>query len=104
MANGSYDIITVGGGLGGAALAKATAEHGGRVLVLERETQFKDRVRGEGIWSWGVAELKELGVYDLLRSTCANAILWFDIYLGSIRVEHRDVAGTTLQRLPDLNF
>jgi flavin-dependent dehydrogenase len=41
-----YDIITVGGGLGGATLAKAMVENGARVLVLERERQFKDRVRG----------------------------------------------------------
>jgi flavin-dependent dehydrogenase len=31
-----YDIITVGGGLGGAAAAKVMAEHGARVLVIER--------------------------------------------------------------------
>jgi flavin-dependent dehydrogenase len=42
-----YDIISIGGGLGGASLAKAMAEHGARVLVLERERRFKDRVRGE---------------------------------------------------------
>jgi flavin-dependent dehydrogenase len=58
-----YDIIVVGGGLGGASLAKAMAEHDARVLVLERERRFKDRVRGEGMWPWGIAELKELGVY-----------------------------------------
>ncbi len=29
-----YDIITVGGGLGGASLAKAMAERGYRVLVI----------------------------------------------------------------------
>ena len=52
----SYDIITVGGGLGGAALAKAMADRGYRVLVLERETRFKDRVRGEWLAPWGVAE------------------------------------------------
>ena len=39
--------FTVGGGLGGASLAKAMAERGYRVPVLERETRFKDRVRGE---------------------------------------------------------
>ena len=39
MTHDAYDIITVGGGLGGAALAKAMAEHGARVLVLEREAQ-----------------------------------------------------------------
>ena len=56
MTSGIYDIITVGGGLGGASLAKAMAEHGAKVLVLERETQFKDRVRGEGMMPWGVAD------------------------------------------------
>jgi flavin-dependent dehydrogenase len=44
---GSYDIVTVGSGLGGSALAKAKTERGTRVLVVERETHFKDRVRGE---------------------------------------------------------
>ena len=62
MPTTTYDIITVGGGLGGASLAKAMAEHGAKVLVLERETQFKDRVRGEILVSWGVAEAKALGI------------------------------------------
>ena len=35
MASGTYDIITVGGGLGGSSLAKVMAEHGARVLVLD---------------------------------------------------------------------
>ena len=34
------------------------AEHGAKVLVLERETQFKDRVRGEGTMPWGVADAR----------------------------------------------
>jgi len=51
-----HDIILVGGGLAGAALARALAEAGIRVLVLERETAFKDRVRGEAMLGWGVAE------------------------------------------------
>jgi len=62
MASDSYDILTVGGGLGGSALAKAMAEHGVCVLVVERETQFKDRARGEGMHAWGVPEAKALGV------------------------------------------
>ena len=48
-----YDVVTVGGGLGGAALAKVLAENGVRALVVERETAFKDRVRGERIAPWG---------------------------------------------------
>ena len=56
MPNYDYDVITVGGGLGGAALASVLARNGLRVLVTERERQFKDRIRGEVMWPWGVAE------------------------------------------------
>jgi flavin-dependent dehydrogenase len=73
MAGDTYDMITIGGGLGGASLAKAMAEHGARVLVLEREQPFKQRVRGEIMAPWGVAEAQALGPYALLCSTCAHA-------------------------------
>ena len=63
MANYDYDIITVGGGLGGAALATVMAKHGARVLVLERQVKFKDRVRGEAIHPWGGSRAK--GTRDL---------------------------------------
>src|SRR5262245_22960720 len=104
MASKQCDIITIGGGLGGATLVKAMTEQGVRVLVLEHETRFRDRVRGDNIWSWGVAELLALGVYERLQRTCACKILWFDIYLGPVQMAHRDVIGTTHQHLPDLNF
>jgi flavin-dependent dehydrogenase len=51
----TFDVITVGGGLAGSALATALARTGHKVLVLERETRFKDRVRGENMVPWGVA-------------------------------------------------
>jgi flavin-dependent dehydrogenase len=63
MAAPSYDIVTVGGGIAASSLAKAMAERGARVLILEREKQFKDRVRGEAVVSWGVAEANELGIW-----------------------------------------
>ena len=66
------------------------AEHGARVLVLERETHFKDRVRGEGMHAWGVPEAKALGIYELLRTTCGLEVRWWDIYLGSELMAHRD--------------
>ena len=83
MAKTIYDLIIVGGGIGGSALAKAMAERGARVLVVEREKQFKDRVRGEGMHAWGVPEAKALGIYELLCSTCGLEVRWWDIYLGS---------------------
>jgi choline dehydrogenase-like flavoprotein len=43
-----YDIITIGGGLGGAPLAKAMAERGARVLVLEREMSSRTACAARG--------------------------------------------------------
>jgi menaquinone-9 beta-reductase len=104
MGSDTYDIITVGGGLGGSSLAKAMAEHGARVLVLERETQFKDRVRGEVMVPWGVAEAQKLGLYDLLRQTCAHELRWLDFSAGSLTVEQRDFVTTSAPQLPALTF
>ena len=61
MGSSTFDVVTVGGGLGASACAASMARSGMRVLVLEKETQFKDRVRGEYIATWGVAEARELG-------------------------------------------
>jgi len=104
MASGTYDIITVGGGLGGATLAKAMAAHGARVLVLERETQFKDRVRGEQMHPWGVAELQTLGIYERLRTTCGHELPWTDLYFGPAQIGHRNVVATTPQQAPEFAF
>jgi 2-polyprenyl-6-methoxyphenol hydroxylase-like FAD-dependent oxidoreductase len=61
-----HDLIIVGGGISGSALAATMAKAGKSVLVLEQSTVFEDRVRGEWISPWGVVETKRLGLYDLL--------------------------------------
>jgi menaquinone-9 beta-reductase len=104
MVDGSYDIITIGGGLGGSTLAKAMAEYGARVLVLEREHQFKDRVRGEIMAPWGVAEIQALGLYELLSTTCARETRWFAFYVGPEPGVPRDLLTTTPQRAPSFAF
>ncbi|MEO7850788.1 MAG: NAD(P)/FAD-dependent oxidoreductase [Rubrivivax sp.] len=90
-----YDVITIGGGIAGATLAKNLAEHGYRVLVLERETSFRDRVRGEQMHPWGVAEARALGIYDQLATTCGHQTRWWLTYQGTTLVERRDLAATT---------
>jgi len=62
----TYDLIIVGGGIGGSALATVMARAGRSVLLLEQTEVFQDRVRGEWIAPWGVAETQQLGLYDLL--------------------------------------
>jgi 2-polyprenyl-6-methoxyphenol hydroxylase-like FAD-dependent oxidoreductase len=99
MAACDYDLITVGGGLAGAALAKAMTEKGARILVLERETAFRDRVRGELIEPWGVAELKALGIYDTILERCGKTLPFVDLGMGP-----RPLLETTPQKLPFVSF
>lgn len=99
MAVRRYDIITLGGGIAASSLAIAMAGRGAKVLVLEREKQFKDRVRGEAVLPWGVAEANELGVCGLLKEKCAH-----DVPLVESGSGLRDLRQTTLQRLPMLSF
>ncbi|HXY08102.1 MAG TPA: NAD(P)/FAD-dependent oxidoreductase [Terriglobales bacterium] len=94
-----YDIITIGGGIAASALAKAMAERGAKVLVLEREVQFRDRVRGEGMVCWGCGEARELGIYELLKKSCGHDVPFVETGMGL-----RDFTSTTPQRVPLLSF
>jgi len=61
-----FDLIIVGSGIGGGALATVMARAGRSVLLLEQSDVYEDKVRGEWISPWGVAETKRLGLYDTL--------------------------------------
>jgi 2-polyprenyl-6-methoxyphenol hydroxylase-like FAD-dependent oxidoreductase len=63
------EVVIVGAGIGGGALAAVLARGGLDVLVLERTLEHKDVVRGEWIAPWGVAEARTLGLYDLYRES-----------------------------------
>lgn len=77
------DAIVVGGGLGGSALAEQLARAGCNVLVLERETKFRDRVRGENMLPWGVAAARRLGILDDLIAAGGNqADTWMTYAMG----------------------
>jgi 2-polyprenyl-6-methoxyphenol hydroxylase-like FAD-dependent oxidoreductase len=79
-----YDLITIGGGLGGAALAKVMAAGGAKVLVLEREPEFRDRVRGENLVPWGGIEASRLGLGENFEAAKSNQARWL-IGLGPDR-------------------
>ena len=70
----SYDLIIVGGGVGGSALATVMARTGKSVLLLEQSTVYEDRVRGEWIAPWGVAEVRRLDLYDTLMAAGGHHI------------------------------
>src|SRR5262245_51410691 len=104
MTEPAYDIVTVGGGIAASSLALCMAREGSRVLVLEREQQFKDRVRGEALVPWGVGEARHLGIYDLLKQACGHEQPWFDVFLGPHQLMHRDLLATTPQQAPVCSF
>jgi 2-polyprenyl-6-methoxyphenol hydroxylase-like FAD-dependent oxidoreductase len=89
------DVIVVGGGLAGSTLATVLARVGRRVLVLERETAFKDRVRGENMLPWGAAAARRLGVLDDLVAAGGYRVPFFNIYAMGEQTEHRPLPQTT---------
>jgi 2-polyprenyl-6-methoxyphenol hydroxylase-like FAD-dependent oxidoreductase len=90
-----YDLIIAGGGLGGASLAIAMASAGHRVLVVERETQFRDRIRGEMMQPWGSREAKRLGIYDALVASCALEAPFWSYFIAGKFARVRDLKATT---------
>jgi 2-polyprenyl-6-methoxyphenol hydroxylase-like FAD-dependent oxidoreductase len=97
MAN--YEIIVVGGGLGGAAVATVMARAGARVLVVERETRFQDRIRGEFMEPWGVAETRRLGLGDAI-GPAGHELPFLDMRLMGM-VLRRDAVATTRHKAPN---
>src|SRR5712664_2299458 len=66
------DAVIVGAGIAGSALAVSLARSGHSVTLLEKSAVHVDRVRGEFIVPWGVAEARTLGILDLLEGAGAN--------------------------------
>ena len=65
----NHDVIVVGGGVAGCALAARMARAGHDVLVLEREHDYRDQVRGEGLVAWGLEQAAAMGLGDVVTTT-----------------------------------
>ena len=80
----SFDMVVVGGGIAGSSLAISLAREGADVLVVERERVFRDRVRGEVLATWGTAEAKRLGLFEVLRERCATEVRYLTYRFGGV--------------------
>ena len=74
------DIAIVGGGITGGALARVLALGGLSILLLERQLEYRDQVRGVILWPWGVRVLRQLGLEETLRAGGAQIVNRFDFY------------------------
>jgi 2-polyprenyl-6-methoxyphenol hydroxylase-like FAD-dependent oxidoreductase len=64
--SGFSDVVVVGGGIAGATIALVLARAGLAVTVLEQQRSYRDRVRGEYMQPWGVAEAQYLDISEIL--------------------------------------
>ena len=96
----SYDLIIVGGGIAGSAAVMAKT--GKSVLVLEKSEKYEDRVRGEWVAPWGVAETQRLGLYDVLMNAGGHHITSHITYDESLPPEACEAAAQSLGVLPDV--
>jgi menaquinone-9 beta-reductase len=94
VSKADYDLTIAGGGLAGSALAIVMARSGHRVLVIERETRFRDRIRGELLLPWGSREAKRLGIYDELVAKCALEGPFWSYFAAGELVRVRDLKAT----------
>jgi 2-polyprenyl-6-methoxyphenol hydroxylase-like FAD-dependent oxidoreductase len=69
-----YDVVVVGGGIGGSGCATVLARAGLAVLVLEPTTEFPDIVRGEWLAPWGCEDAKATGLYDVLAAAGGHTV------------------------------
>ena len=82
-----FDVIIVGGGIAGSTLGGVLARGGLGVLVVEKEARYRDRIRGEGTWPWGVAEARQAGLADLLDAAGTVEMRAFTRYENGRPVE-----------------
>jgi 2-polyprenyl-6-methoxyphenol hydroxylase-like FAD-dependent oxidoreductase len=65
------DVVVVGAGVAGASIAAVLARGGLKVLLLERQRSYQDRVRGEYLAPWGVLEARASGLEAVMRGAHA---------------------------------
>ena len=82
----TVDVAIVGGGVAGSSLSAALADVGIDVVVIEREREFRDRVRGEGMHPWGVLEARKLGLTTTMEWAGAHELMGWRIYMRRTEV------------------
>ncbi|KAL3635348.1 Squalene epoxidase 1 [Castilleja foliolosa] len=98
---GDADIIIVGAGVAGAALAYTLGKEGHRVRVIERDLTEPDRIVGELLQPGGYLKLIELGLEDCVGNIDAQRVFGYALYKDGKNTKlsyplekfHSDVSG-----------
>ncbi|KAI3786269.1 hypothetical protein L1987_39830 [Smallanthus sonchifolius] len=79
--DGATDIIIVGAGVAGAALAYSLGKDGRRILVIERDLGLQDRIVGELLQPGGYMKLIELGLEDCVENIDAQKVFGYALFM-----------------------
>ncbi|KAA8549892.1 hypothetical protein F0562_001576 [Nyssa sinensis] len=98
---GNTEIIIVGAGVAGSALACTLGKDGRQVLVIERDLTEPDRIVGELLQPGGYLKLIELGLEDCVNEIDAQRVLGYALFKDGrnarlsypLKDFHSDVAG-----------
>lgn len=90
------DVVIVGAGIAGCAIAVALGNQGRSVLLLEKSLKEPDRIVGELLQPGGVAALRELGLEQCLEDIDAIKVKGYDvIYYGTeVNIPYPGNAGS----------
>jgi 2-polyprenyl-6-methoxyphenol hydroxylase-like FAD-dependent oxidoreductase len=104
MAARAFDVVIAGGGLAGSTPAGVLARSGFGVLVVEKESGFRDRIRGELTWPWGHYEALRVGLGEALDRAGVVTLPVLDFYEGGRRVDGVRCGEISLDALPAIGF
>ncbi|KAA8538259.1 hypothetical protein F0562_027918 [Nyssa sinensis] len=96
-----FDVIIVGAGVAGAALAHTLGKDGRRVHVIERDLTEPDRIVGELLQPGGYLKLIELGLEDCVEKIDAQRVFGYALFKDGKNTRltyplekfHSDVSG-----------
>ncbi|CAL9074711.1 unnamed protein product [Musa textilis] len=102
---GVPDVIVVGAGVAGSALAYTLGKDGRRVHVIERDLTEPDRIVGELLLPGGYVKLVELGLQDCVEGIDAQRVLGYAFFKDGRSTKlayplekfHSDVAGRSFR-------
>ncbi|KMZ75443.1 Squalene monooxygenase [Zostera marina] len=78
--DGNYDVIIVGAGVAGSALAYTLGKDGRRVRVIERDLSEPDRIVGELLQPGGYLKLVELDLEDCVEEIDAQRVNGYALF------------------------
>lgn len=95
------DVVIVGAGIFGCAVAWALGNQGRSVILLEKSLREPDRIVGELLQPGGVQALEKLGLRDCLEEIDAIKVFGYDvIYFGEeVRIPYPENVTDEVQEL-----